>query len=141
MTITFKYKKIKRPNPFPTVHLPVIPITLVGKSETVEVMGLLDSGADYSLIPREIAEVVGMNLKKKPEPIGGIGGECNAINSNVRIKVQRGHEAYTFFVNAYIIDALDDDFPVLIGRDGFFGQFKITFDESKRNISLKKVNY
>lgn len=141
MTIAFRYKKIERPNPFPAIHLPVIPITLIGKDEAIEVMGLLDSGADYSLIPKEIAEVIGMNLKKNPEPIGGINGECDAINSDIRIKVQRGHESYTFLVNAYVIDSLDDDFPVLIGRDGFFEQFKITFDESKRNISLKKVNY
>jgi len=58
MTITFRYKSVTRPAGS-TVKTPSIPIILSGK-ETFETIGLLDSGADLSAMPKSIAELLGI---------------------------------------------------------------------------------
>ncbi len=60
MTLTFRYKSIKRPNGT-LVKIPAIPITLIGETK-FKTVGLIDSGADLSVIPREVAEVLGLKL-------------------------------------------------------------------------------
>jgi len=32
------------------------------------------------------------------------------------------------------------EFPLLLGRAGFFSNFVVTFDETKQRVKLKKVN-
>lgn len=139
MTIHFKYKKIERPNPHGTAYVPAVPVTLSGPKESVDVIGILDSGADFSAIPLDLAKVLGLDLTGKSENIGGVGGDCKAVKSKVTIKIENSHESYTYSIYVYVIDDLQDEFPVLIGRSGFFNKFKITFDEKNLSVSLKKV--
>lgn len=139
MTINFKYKQIDRPEPFDGVYVPAIPVRLIGQKDTIEVIGLLDSGADFSLIPRDMAEILGLNLSGKPEKIGGINGDCKAIKTKVQIRIGNQHENYTFPIKVFVIPDIDDEVPMLVGRNGFFKQFKITFNEAMNTISLKRV--
>jgi len=138
MTISFNYKRIQRPDPYPSEAAPAIPITLIGPNERLDVIGLLDSGADFCVIPKSMAEILGLKLNAKIEEVGGIGGDAKAIPSSMQLNISKGRENYTFVVGVYVIDELKDDFPVLIGRDGFFDKFKITFVESKKKIYLKR---
>ncbi len=141
MTLVFKYKQITRPDSFPSEVAPVIPLTLIGQKEKIDVIGLLDSGADFSFIPYELAEVLGLNMSDKPQEIGGISGTVLAIPTTININVKKGNENYTFPVNVYVsTKEMQDEFPILIGRDGFFEQFKITFIEAEKRIHLKKYN-
>jgi len=134
----FKYKRIDRPAPFPTIHAPAIPVTIAGKKDSVDVVGLIDSGADFSVIPREMAEIIGADLSNKPEEIGGIGGNTKAIETKIKMTITKGHEAYTQTISAYVVEDLQDSFPILIGRSGFFPKFKITFAEKTKKILLKR---
>lgn len=52
----------------------MVPLYLVGRDRAVNVLGLLDSGANYSTIPKEIAEFIGADLSAKSEFVRGIGG-------------------------------------------------------------------
>lgn len=139
MALVFKYKRIDRPEPFPSEAAPAIPVTLIGSKEKIDVIGLLDSGADFSFIPYDMAEVLGLNLSQKPQDIGGISGTVLAIPSTMKINVQKGRENYTITVGVYVsAKDMDDNFPILIGRNGFFEQFKITFIEAEKRIHLKR---
>ena len=59
--MTFKYKPIEYPDG--SVHYtPSIPITIYPKTnglEPINIIALVDSGADISLIPRDLAELIG----------------------------------------------------------------------------------
>ena len=139
MTLSFKYKKVDRPVPLPPALYPIIPITLRGKEKQLDVMALLDSGADYTAIPKGIAEYIGMDLSKKAETIVGVGGKIQAIPSRVMINIQHGHESYSISAEVRVLD-VDDKFPMLIGRKDFFEKFEITFKEKDKRIILKKVS-
>ena len=53
MTLNFKYKKVKRPND-KEIKSPSIPIVLQGKGSKYSFVALIDSGADVSVIPKDV---------------------------------------------------------------------------------------
>ena len=138
MTRTFKYKSVDRPDGN-IVKTPSVPVTLHGKIMSYDHMALLDSGADVSAMTKEIADLLGLNLAKKPEKTRGIGGEVESIESRVKITITQGHEKYTLDIPVNVILG-DKDFPLLLGRAGFFENFIVTFDETNQRIKLKKIN-
>ena len=139
MTIVFKYKRIDRPKPLKPSFSPMIPITLKHKSKSLDVLGLLDSGADTTALPKEIAEILEVDVSGGREPVIGIG-DSEAVACKIEIILQHGHERHSISVEAKVILNDTDDFPVLIGRAGFFDAFHITFKENDKKIVLKKVD-
>ncbi|MBU1198684.1 MAG: retropepsin-like domain-containing protein [Nanoarchaeota archaeon] len=135
MTISFRYKSVERPDKT-LVKTPSIPILLKGK-EVFETIGLMDSGADISAMSKDVAELLGLDLRGKKEPAFGIGGKVDSVETKVRITIEKGHEQYTFLIPVKVILG-QYDFPVLLGRAGFFEKFIICFDEEKEKISLKR---
>jgi len=135
MTISFRYKSVERPDGT-LVKTPSIPILLKGK-EVFETIGLLDSGADVSAMSKDVAEILGLDLRGKKEPAFGIGGKVDSVETKVRISVEKGHEHYTFQIRVKVILG-KYDFPVLLGRAGFFNKFVISFDEENERVSLKR---
>ena len=135
MSITFRYKSVKRPDGT-SVKTPSIPVTFMGK-ESFDNVALVDSGADISAMPKDIAEILGLKLSAKITHAYGIGGKARSVETTVAIVVKKGHENYRFNIPVKVI--LDDyDFPILLGRAGFFDKFIITFDEQEQKISLKR---
>ncbi len=136
MTISFRYKTVKRPDGT-KVKTPSIPIILKER-ETFETVALLDSGADISAMPKDIADILGLNLKGKKEFAYGIGGKVPAVETKVNIVVTKGHEYYSILLPVKVIMG-DYDFPILLGRAGFFDKFVISFDQKQEKVSLKRV--
>ena len=134
MSITFRYKSAKRPDGT-LVKIPSIPITLTGK-ESLDTVALIDSGADISVIPKVIAEVIGLKFNDESVFAYGIGGKIKATQSTAAISISKGHENYKFNIPVKIV--LDTyEFPVLLGRLGFFDRFIIIFDQQEERIVLK----
>lgn len=137
--MNFKYKRIERPEPAGMTYVPYIPVILTGPKDSVEVVALLDSGADVSVLPKGVAELLGIDLKGDKEEVVGVGGKAEAVETNVSIVVSGAHEKYAFRIKVKVIlDDSDDRFPIILGRDGFFDKFDITFKENQRKIILKK---
>lgn len=134
MTITFRYKTVERPDGT-KVKTPSIPILLKGK-ETFSTVALLDSGADISAIPLAIAEILGLDLNKEKSSAFGIGGKVDSVETSIELIIEKGHEKYNLTVPVKVIFG-DYQFPVLLGRVGFFDEFVITFDQKKEKVSLK----
>lgn len=136
MAINFNYKNIKRPDGS-TVKTPSIPVVLKGK-ERVDVIALLDSGADISAISKDMAELLELNLTGKRDYSFGVGGKVQSVDSTMEIMIEKGHERYNFRIPVKVI--LDNyDLPVLLGRAGFFDKFIICFDQACEKITLKRA--
>ena len=136
MTILFRYKTVKRPDGT-EVKTPSIPILLSGK-EKFETIALLDSGADISAIPKDVAELLGLDLSGQKNSAYGIGGKVEAVDTQMKITIEKGHEHYTFQIPVKVILG-EYDFPILLGRAGFFNNFIITFDQVEEKVSLKRA--
>ena len=136
MTLSFSYKSVKRPDGT-EVKTPSIPVVFSGK-EKFETLALLDSGADISAMSEDVAEILGLDLSGERDSAYGIGGKVNAVESKVNITIEKGHEKYNFLIPVKVILG-DYDFPILLGRAGFFDKFIISFDEVQQKISLKRI--
>lgn len=135
MTISFRYKSVKRPDGT-LVKTPSIPITLIGK-ESFDTIALLDSGADISAIPKSIAELLGLDISGDMHFAYGIGGKVKSVESSVKILIQKAHERYSFNLPVKVV--LDEyNFPILLGRLGFFNKFVVIFDEESEKVMLKR---
>ena len=139
MSLVFKYKKIERPPPIPPIFSPVIPVTLKSEKEQVDVIALVDSGADTCAIPKGIAEILCLDLSGEVKPILGVGGEGKSVTSKMTVIIQHRHEKYMIPVEVKVILDSHDKFPVILGRKNFFEYFEITFKEAEKKIVLKKV--
>lgn len=68
----------------------------------------------------------------------GIGGKVDSTQTSMNITIEKVHEHYNFQTPVKVILG-NYDFPVLLGRDGFFDKFIISFDQNKERISLKRI--
>ena len=141
MTITFKYRSIPRPKPFDEAPQPTIPIRLRYGKRHLDVLALVDSGADISFMPREIGELLGMRLKnaEATDYVQGIGGKVGIVEKKVTVKISNAHERYNlqvpFYVSTGKVDKVDQ---ILLGRAGLFHFFDITFMERDQKIKFKR---
>ena len=136
MTISFKYKEVKRPDGT-KVKAPAIPVTLIGKT-IFDVIAIIDSGADVTAISKSIADLLEIDLSAPAEKAHGIGGTIDVIPSKCSIRVEKGHEKYQFDIPIKVI-VNESNLPVLLGRAGFFDNFEVTMNQKQNRISLKKL--
>jgi len=140
MSVTFRYKTIERPEPLEPIKCPVIPLTVSAPDGNVqlEYLGLLDSGADLSVIERDVAEILGLNLSGKKDTSRGVGGVVETIDSEIKIQFLKGHERYMFTIPVLILCDETELGMLLLGRDGFFDKFTVTFYEKDQKFRLKR---
>ena len=100
---------------------------------------LIDSGADMSAIDSRWASWLNLDMSGKRTKSFGVGGSVETVVSNVSIDVSKGHEHYALNIPVRVLMLGESDLyaPTLIGRKGFFEQFRITIDESSQKIVLK----
>lgn len=136
MSFSFKYKPVKL-NSGEIVRRPLVPITLVGEFETMDFFGFLDTGSDISIIPLEIAEILGIESKEEGEVIGITGNKMKVRHGNIKIIFGKERQEYQFTMPVLIPEK--EGGQIIIGRLGFFENFKIIFSESEKKIIFKKV--
>ncbi len=136
MVLTYSYTKINHEDG--TVSfVPVVPLTLVGSADTILAEGILDSGSDTIALPQHMAEILGLPLLGK-EPAAGIGGMVWSATSTMKLRFGREAEHYEFLVPCKVM-LTGQDFPVLLGQEGFFDKFKILFNFPQKKFSLERV--
>lgn len=142
--LTFKYQlppALRGKDDIPKSQIkkyPLVPITLYSPSGSVEIEGLVDSGADTLHIPKGIAEMLGLELGGSTESYGA-GGSYKSYVAKVGLKIGRGKggRVYDFGYVEACTPSVDTDTPVLLGRDPVFKEYDITFEEKKEKIKMK----
>lgn len=139
MAIIFRYEHIPRPDG--TLRkAPYIPIHVKGSSgKMIRIVALLDSGADNTVIPKDLAEILGLKGKGDELDTGGIGGKVKVKKTRLRFMIRSQRESYSFNVPALIMQDKNVDVPLILGRHGFFEEFHITFKQNEEKIVLKKI--
>lgn len=136
-----KFPYFKLPDPDKTkkfLIFPWIPVSINANDKSRTFLMLVDSGADTCIFDRDIADFLGINIfKGKKVKTGGIGGNAliyyfDNIFINVggkEIKIRCG------FINGNLIGG---KIGGLLGREGFFQNFKVCMNEKKKKIELKE---
>lgn len=139
MTIVFRYLHIPRADGT-LRHAPYIPILLRTKfDKLVKVIALLDSGADETVLPYDLAELLGLTTQGEAFDTGGIGGSVKVKATRLPLTIEGKRESYHLNIRALILQEKEADIPLILGRHGFFEEFQITFKQDQEKIILKKV--
>lgn len=114
-------------------YYPLIKVSLIFGNQKVVLEALIDSGANISVFNEELAELLGINVEKgKKTYLGGVGGR---IMGYIHIlKIETADKIFSCPV------VFSREFKVsfnLIGRQGFFEKFVISFDERNRQVALE----
>ena len=135
MPLTFEFEKVPSPI-FGTVYRPVAWVELWSKTkkEWVGIWMVVDSGADYSLLPRYMSEYLGIDLKNECMPFStlGVGGKEKVfLLQKARIKLG------TWQITVPIGFLDNDSVPPLLGRHSFMEKLATLFFNHKTFFSDK----
>lgn len=94
----------------------------------------IDSGADITLIPRSVGDLLGFELDPEEpiEEIGGIAGKLPTVRRQVKVRVNKVE------LEAEIAWALTEEVPLLLGRKDISDNFHITFKQDKGLIFFER---
>ncbi len=93
----------------------------------------VDSGADMTLIPSDFGKLLGMDLNKNRSALAGVTGAPMKVSlQSTQIRIGGSIQ------EAKVAVALRNDVPYLLGREGIFKAFKISFEEYKQLTSFRR---
>ena len=134
----YPYTAVANPrNPQQAWHRrPIVTLEVCGPSASFKVTGLIDSGADTTLMDVSIATVLGINLTDANKHVTyGIDGKPHEIHeTEVAIQVDKLNQItipVSFMENLPV--------PCLLGQEGFFDAYRIKFERDHKTFELVPV--
>jgi hypothetical protein len=115
---------------------PIVEVVLSRQNQRRKFLALIDSGADQIMMPAAIAEALGIDRDGCPgraslgvsmEPIDG-------FVSHLTFQIEQQAESF----DAPVI-FIDTDFPVLLGREGFFDRYRVRFEQDRDTFEIAPV--
>ncbi|NJP09326.1 MAG: hypothetical protein HC866_07415 [Leptolyngbyaceae cyanobacterium RU_5_1] len=107
-----------------SIIMPYLPLILTNGSRSVEVMGLLDTGASVNVLPYEIGAQLGAIWEEQTVPIQLSG---NLAHSEARGLVLSGTVAQFLPCLLAFAWTQSSDAPVILGHMNFFAEFNVCF--------------
>ncbi len=110
-----------------TILRPLVPVNLqFGNGRKLNTLMLVDSGADYSMIDRELAQQLGVDPIRMGKTSGS-SGEADVEISKLHAELVYGNRTFPFEMPVQV--PLEKGFPVipLLGREPFFWLFDVNF--------------
>jgi len=114
--------------------LPRLPLVIRSTSQSVEVVGLVDSAATINVLPYEVGVRLGATWddRKANIRLGGTLGSMNAMPIFVTAKV--GEFAPVRLAFAWV---KSNKVPLILGQTNFFMEFDVCFYRSEREFEVK----
>ena len=103
--------------------------------------GLLDSGSDGVVLPKSLADYLGLELKTAETPMRVADGRSvDRYISRASLTIGRAGR-HCDPIDAEVTVPKEGRSPILIGRDPIFRLFIITFIEAKRRFEMKPYRH
>ncbi len=116
-------------------YRPVIPVTFRHNKIEFNYLALIDSGADFNIFHADIAKILKIDLSKLKNPVkfSGIKGQAGTgYFTSIDIGVNNK------FINTPVLfsNEISDNGYGILGQQGFFNNYTISFDYSEKRIVL-----
>jgi hypothetical protein len=98
----------------------------------IPVFGLIDSGATHTMAHTQIAEILEIPITRNTHTFVGVGGEISGFTHTVGLRLDGEQRVYE--LNCSFADIVGMD--TLLGQDGFFDHFKVSFEKYKGMFSV-----
>jgi hypothetical protein len=120
------------------IFRPMIPVTFKVEKEIFKTYALVDSGADYSILPIEIAGK--LNLRLDPQMshriLGAGGNSFKVYKSPTEIEQiikKSGFRDLKWQSHIYFAESSN---TILLGQNGYLNKFKVTLNGTQRQIEI-----
>ena len=117
------------------ISRPWLQVTIINPhtDKEVNVLGLIDTGADECALPASYANILGHNLLAgKPKDIRTGNGVTTAYAHTSRLKIGN------FIIEETLIDFMPNLSVPLLGTKNFLSNFVLTVDYPRHTFSLEK---
>ena len=118
------------------VSEPIIPVSILTKDGSYQTYDfIVDTGADCCIIPKIVAEDLGIDIKSLPKiSFTGIGGRhIVAYLAKITIKITNTPIKVACALSS------NEKSPFILGRKDVFSHFNILFDNKKKLIKFNRI--
>ena len=141
--MNFPYSSVILADPqsgdFALTHRPEIPITISGPNGSVALIGLVDTGSDFSIFPQAIAELLGIGLlpiANRGASVFG-GSPVPLLSGTATLTVEQDDESLRWETSVEFFDfGHESDTTAILGYSGFLEFFTAIFDGDSLLLSL-----
>jgi len=137
--VLFKYLQ-RQTSKGKNIDLPYIDVTFKNGKKIIPVMALIDSGADITILPIEIAGVLGieLNIKEKIKLHAAGGSTFPVYPSPGKVECiieQKGFRPIVLKSKVYFAESAP---TILLGHHDFLYQLKIILDGPRKEVEITK---
>ncbi len=134
----FKYSEYSNPDGS-KIYRPIVPIMFRYKSRFIQTAAIVDSGADFTILPIEIAGILEIKLDQREKmTFHGAGNNSFTVYpSPVDIEPilrQSGFRTINWQTKIYFAESQPG---ILLGHGGFLERFKVTLDGKKKELEIQ----
>ncbi len=130
-----KFPFIQRTNELGSIaRSPYLPLTLTYRNRSVEVVGLLDSGATVNVLPYSIGLELGAKWEEQTTSVTLTGNLAQFPATGLLVT---GTVAQFAPVNLVFAWTKSTNIPLLLGRVNFFSEFDVCFYGYKQTFELR----
>ena len=143
MALTYKFKKERLENGV-YVARPKILVQLSGAIGSIRIPALIDSGCDTTVIPKSLAEAIGLSMSGNKNILYAYHEASEVIESSATITFLGKEPRQSVSLNVPVLitipkDDSDEEIDIVLGINGIFEMFDITFKKAVNKIILKQV--
>ena len=119
------------------VYRPVIPFRGIGKTDVAVFYGLLDTGADETVLPQAIADLIGVVVDPTQTSVAtSASGELPIVYGKVTLEIGKGKGRYRWQATVGVVNQPWQE--AILGHAGFLHYFNAVFSWSKREVRLTR---
>jgi hypothetical protein len=120
-------------------YRPYIPIRIIGPGGSARLHGLVDTDADQTVLPRAIAEPLGIDIDPEARArFRGVGGHLvTAYYGRVELEVGTRSRRYRWPVTVAFLDSAAG---VILGHAGFLHYFTASVNGQHRYVTIAPNN-
>jgi hypothetical protein len=118
---------------------PEIRIRVIGTTADKSLLVLADTGADETLLPRSLGELIGAQIDEgQVWSIVGFGGqEVGVVLAKVEFELASRRKVHRWRAKVGLVSfASPDDETAVLGHVGFFDHFTAHFNSRRRQITI-----
>lgn len=135
----FKYSEYSSANKV-KIYRPTVPILFRNKSKFILTEAIIDSGADFTILPIELAGAleIKLNPRQKKTFFGAGSNPFTVYHSSESIEHilrQSGFRPITWKSKVYFAESQPG---ILLGYKGFLENFKVILDGKRRELEISR---
>lgn len=117
------------------IHRPVIPVRVHGAAGTQVILGLVDTGADVTILPAFVLPLIGAEDIYAPEAhFRGLGNQTVTVRyRRVELSLDDADGPCRWHADIGFLDGRD---VAILGHAGFLEHFQATFDSARHRLTL-----